>query len=76
MPLALAITQPRLECCTIRTVVPTGGKLTSPLLGRASAESVSLGTALGVLVSAFADDEDAAAADGDEPALADDTAVP
>jgi hypothetical protein len=81
MPLALAITQPRLECCTIRTVVPTGGKLTWPLLGWASAESVSLGTAVGELVSlppddACADDEEAGAeADDDEPALADDTAV-
>jgi hypothetical protein len=45
-----------LECCTISTVVPTGGKLTWPLLGWASAESVSLGTALGDLVSAFAVD--------------------
>ena len=39
MPLALAITQPRLECWTIRTVVPTGGNETPALLlGRASAD--------------------------------------
>jgi hypothetical protein len=73
----LAITQPRLECCTIRTVVPTGGKLTWPLLGWASAESVSLGTALGDLVSAFADDagDGDAAEDEDEPVLAAEEAV-
>ncbi len=32
MPLALAITHPRLERCTIRTVVPTGGNVTPGLL--------------------------------------------
>ena len=51
--------------------MPTGGKLTCPLLGWASAEFVSLGTALGDLVSAFADDagDDDAAEDEDEPYL-------
>ena len=57
--------------------MPTGGKLTCPLLGWASAESVSLGTALGDLVSAFADDagDDDAAEDEDEPVLAADEAA-
>ena len=54
--------------------MPTGGKLTWPLLGLASAEFVSLGTALGDLVSAFADDAGDDAAE-DEPVLAADEAV-
>jgi hypothetical protein len=70
----LAITQPRLECCTIRTVVPIGGNVTPALLlGWASA--VCLDAELDRVALAFAVDvgEDV---DEDDPVLADDTAVP
>src|SRR6516165_12102496 len=59
MPLALAITQPRLECCTMRTVVPIGGNVTPALLlGCASA--VCLGDELEDVALALADDDVAA----------------
>jgi hypothetical protein len=63
-----------LECCTIRTVVPIGGNVTSALLlGWASA--VCLDAELDRVALAFAVDvgEDV---DEDDPVLADDTAVP
>jgi hypothetical protein len=73
MPSALAITQPRLECCTIRTVVPIGGNVTPALLlGWASA--VCLDAELDCVALAFA--VDVAEEDEDDPVLADDTAVP
>jgi hypothetical protein len=70
----LAITQPRLECSTIRKVVPTGGKVTPAwLLGWPSA--VCFDAELELVAWAFAveagDD-----VDEDDPVLADDAAVP
>jgi hypothetical protein len=70
----LAITQPRLECCTIRTVVPIGGNVT-PALALGWASAVCLDAELDCVALAFAVDvgEDV---DEDDPVLADDTAVP
>src|SRR5690349_16453252 len=54
----------------IRTVVPTGGKVTPVLLlGWASAEFVSFGTGLDCVALAFGDD-DADEAEDDDPVLA------
>jgi hypothetical protein len=76
LPFAVAITQPRSECCTMRTVVPTGGNVTpSLLLGWGPA--VCLGLALEEVAFAFAVDlGDDEAGDEDEAVLAIDEAVP
>jgi hypothetical protein len=73
MPLALAITHPRLECCTIKMVVPIGG-YDPPLLGWAWAVCLDdeLEDVAFPLAVDLGDDELVDVAD---PELADDEAV-
>ena len=75
MPLALAMTQPRLECCTMRTVVPIGGNVT-PALPLGWAWAVCVGDELEDVDLAFAVDvADDDVADEAGPELDDDDAV-
>ena len=78
-PLAVPITQPRLECCTMRTVVPTAGNVTPALL-LGWAWAVCLGDELEDVALAFAvdlgEDEDEDDVDEEAGPELDDDAVP